>query len=97
MAAQTKTLSINQSPVTLNTGDVLTFKLALKGTTTNDFTASLSGGSLNVASLAASTGYATTTYSYFDSASISSSIVAGSGSTSTITFNLGISNFYGSN
>lgn len=97
MAAQTKTFSINQSPVTLNTGDTLTFKFVLKGSTTNNFTASLSEGSLAVSSLAASTGYATTTCNYFDSASISASIVAGSGSTSTITFNLGISNFYGGN
>jgi hypothetical protein len=97
MAVETKTFSINQSPIVLNTGDVLTFKFVLKGTTTNNFTASLSEGSLNVSSLAASTGYATTACNYFDSASVSASIVAGSGSTSTITFNPGISNFYGGN
>lgn len=95
MAAETKTLSINQSPVSLNQGDKLTFKLVLKGATTSDFTASLSEGSLTINSLAAATGYASTECPYFDSASISASAASGQGS--TITFSAGLSNFYNSN
>ena len=61
MAAQTKTFNINQPSVSLNQGDKLTFKLVLKNTTTNNFTASLTEGSLVINSLAASTGYSSTT------------------------------------
>jgi len=94
MAAENQTLSINQSPVSLNQGDKLTFKLVLKGATTDNFTASLSEGSLTINSLAAATGYASTECPYFDSASISASAAAGQGS--TITFSTGLSNFYNS-
>jgi hypothetical protein len=94
MATETKTFSINQPSVSLNEGDKLTFKLVLKGVTTNNFTASLTEGSLVVNSLAASTGYASTTCPYFDSASISASAAAGQGD--IITFSSGLSNFYNS-
>jgi hypothetical protein len=94
MAIQTKTFSINQSSVPLAQGDKLTFKLVLKGATTNNFTASLTEGSLRISSLAASTGYATTDCPYFSSSSISSSIA--SGDRNTITFSPGVSNFHDS-
>ena len=42
----------------------------LKGATTNNFTASLTQGSLSISSLAASTGYVSTTCPYFNIASI---------------------------
>jgi hypothetical protein len=95
MAAENRTFSINQSPVSLNNGDKLTFKLVLKGTTTSNFTASLSEGSLLISSLAAATGYASTTCPYFNSASISASFAAGQGD--IITFSGGISNFHDNN
>lgn len=92
MASQTKTFNIDQSSIPLNQGDKLTFKLVLKGSTTSNFTASISQGSLRVSSLAASTGYASTNCLYFSSSSISSSIA--SGNRSVITFSPGISNFH---
>jgi hypothetical protein len=92
MAEQTKTFSINQNSVSLNQGDKLTFKLVIKGTTTNDFTASISQGSLRISSLAASTGSSSTNCSYFSSSSISSSIA--NGNRNIITFSPGISNFH---
>ncbi len=92
MAAETKTFSINQPSVSLNQGDKLTFKLVLKNTTTNNFTASLSEGSLVVNSLAASTGYSSTTCPYFSSSSISASYAKGENN--VITFNTALSNFH---
>jgi hypothetical protein len=95
MAAQTKTFSINQSSVSLNQTDKLTFKLVLKNTTTNNFTASLSEGSLVVNSLAASIGYSSTTCPYFSSSSISASYA--NGENNVITFNTALSNFHDQN
>jgi hypothetical protein len=90
---QTKTFSIDQSPVTLEQGDKLYFKLKLKATSEpNNFTASLSRGSLNVSSLAPSIGYVTTNCPYFSSSSISASVA--SGVNNVITFSPGISNFH---
>ena len=95
MATETKTFNINQPSVSLNQGDKLTFKLVLKGATTNNFTASLTEGSLVVNSLAASTGYSSTTCPYFNSASISASYATGQNN--VITFNTAISNFHDQN
>jgi hypothetical protein len=92
MAAETKTFNINQPSVSLNEGDKLTFKLVLKGATTNNFTASLTEGSLVVNSLAASIGYSSTTCPYFSSSSISASYA--NGENNVITFNTAISNFH---
>jgi hypothetical protein len=92
MAAQTKTFSINQSSVSLNQTDKLTFKLVLKNATTNNFTASLTEGSLIVNSLAASIGYSSATCPYFSSASISASYAKGENN--VITFNTALSNFH---
>ena len=92
MAIETKTFSINQPSVSLNEGDKLIFKLVLKGATTNNFTASLTEGSLVVNSLAASTGYSSTTCPYFSSSSISASYA--NGENNIITFNTAISNFH---
>ena len=92
MAAQTKTFNINQPSVFLNQTDKLTFKLVLKNTTTNNFTASLTEGSLVVNSLAASIGYSSATCPYFSSASISASYAKGENN--VITFNTALSNFH---
>ena len=92
---QTKTFSINQSPVSLEVGDVLKFKFVLKGSTNSNFTASLSEGSLDIYSLAPSLGYATTNCFYFHSSSMSASIA--NGTTNVITFSPGLSSFYNSN
>ena len=92
---QTKTFNINESSTTLEKGDKLTFKFILKGSTTNNFTASITQGSLYVASLAASTGYASTDCPYFDSASISSSMA--SGNNNIITLDAGVTSFYNNN
>jgi hypothetical protein len=88
---QTKTFSIDQT-VPLDINDKLIFKLVLKSSTTTNFTASITEGNLNIVSTAPSTGYTSTLCNYFDSASISSSIV--SGSTKTITFSRGLSLFH---
>ena len=95
MAAQTKTFNINQPSVSLNQGDKLTFKLVLKNTTTNNFTASLTEGSLVINSLAASTGYSSATCPYFNSASISASYA--NGINNVITFDTALSNFHDQN
>jgi cold shock CspA family protein len=95
MATETKTFNINQPSVSLNEGDKLTFKLVLKGATTNNFTASITEGSLVVNSLAASTGYSSTTCPYFSSSSISASYA--NGDNNVITFNTAISNFHDQN
>jgi len=95
MATETKTFNINQPSVSLNQGDKLIFKLVLKGATTNNFTASLTEGSLVVNSLAASTGYSSTTCPYFSSSSISASYA--NGDNNVITFNTAISNFHDQN
>lgn len=92
-----KTFNINQSPVSLAQGDTLTFKLVVKSTTTNNFTASFaSAGNLNVSSLAVATGYASTTCPYFDSASIK--YLSSSLSTyDTLVFSSGVSSFHDNN
>lgn len=95
MATETKTFNINQPAISLTEGDKLTFKLVLKGTTTSNFTASLTEGSLVVNSLAASTGYSSATCPYFNSASISASYATGQNN--VITFNTAISNFHDQN
>jgi hypothetical protein len=92
---QTKTFNINQNGVSLDTGDKLTFKLVLQGSSTTNFTASITQGSLYVASLAAATGYASTDCPYFDTGSISASMV--SSNNNVITLDSGITNFYNNN
>jgi hypothetical protein len=94
---QTKTFSINQSNVSLEEGDKLTFKLVLQGSSTSNFTASISQGSLYVASLAVATGYASTTCPYFDTGSISASMASGSSTNNIITLDSGITNFHNRN
>jgi hypothetical protein len=92
---QTKTFNINQNGVSLDTGDKLTFKLVLQGSSTTNFTASITKGSLYVASLAAATGYASTDCPYFDTGSISASMA--SSNNNVITLDSGITNFYNNN
>jgi hypothetical protein len=96
----TKLLYINRPdnfPVSgLVEGDEISFILNISSSN-NNFTASISQGSLAIGSLAASTGYASTVCPYFHSASISRSIVEGTGSTNIITFPIGLSNFYSNN
>ena len=93
---QNKTFNINETSIPLEEGDELIFKLVLKGTTSSNITASITQGSLNIFSLAASTGYASTDCIYFDSASIASNITTASLS-NIITFDLGVTNFHDSN
>ena len=92
---QTKTFNIDQAGVSLDVGDKLTFKLVLQGASTSDFTASISQGSLNIASLAAATGYASTDCPYFDTGSISASMA--SLNNNVITLDSGITNFHNNN
>jgi len=97
MPVQTKTFNINQSSISLNQNDILTFKVILKSSSSADFTASFSSaGSLSISSVASSTGYSSTPCAYFDSGSI----VALSQSLSvrdTIVFSTGLSAFYNNN
>jgi len=99
MAVQTKTFSINQSQLPLNQGDILTFKLVLKSSSSVDFTAFLSNSDiLEISSLAASTGYSTVAASsygpnlYFSTSSLSSSFT--SSINNVITFDVGLSSFH---
>jgi hypothetical protein len=93
----TKLLFINRPdnfPVSgLVESDEISFILNISSSN-NNFTASVSQGSLIIGSLASSTGYASTTCPYFHSASISASLVEGSGSTNIITFPIALSNFH---
>jgi hypothetical protein len=93
----TKLLFINRPdnfPVNgLVEGDQISFILNISSSN-NNFTASISQGSLAIGSLAASTGYASAVCPYFHSASISASLVSGSGSTNIITFPVALSNFH---
>ena len=89
---QTQTFNINQSSVSLTQGDKLTFKFKLNGTTTSNFTASLSEGSLEIYSTAASTGYASTNCRYFNSSSLSASFA--NNINNVIIFSEGISTFH---
>jgi hypothetical protein len=93
----TKLLFINRPdnfPVSgLVEGDEISFILNISSSN-NNFTASVSQGSLTIGSLASSTGYASAVCPYFHSASISASLVEGSGSTNIITFPIALSNFH---
>jgi hypothetical protein len=97
LGAATKLLFINRPnnfPVGgLVEGDKISFILNISSSN-NNFTASVSQGSLAIGSLASSTGYASAVCPYFDTASISASLVSGSGSTNIITFPLALSNFH---
>ena len=92
---ETKTFSINVPSINLTAGDTITFKFKLSSSNTSNFTTSIDAGSLSINSLSISTGYLSTTCQYFNSASIVQSVASGSGSTSTITFTPGVSNFFG--
>ena len=92
---ETKAFSINVPSINLTAGDTITFKFKLSSSNTSNFTASLDAGSLSINSLSVATGYSSTTCQYFDSASISQSAALESGSTRTITFTPGLSNFLG--
>ena len=86
----------NQNPISNQIiGDRIVPKLILEGSSTANFTASLSEGNLIIGSLAPSTGYASITCSpsYFNTSSLSASFAAGSGS-NIITLGSGLSNFY---
>jgi cold shock CspA family protein len=92
---QTKTFSINRSifnPITnTSQGDKLTLEFSQSYLSTNNYTASLSLGSLNISSLAVATGYASAACPYFSSSSLSASRAAND--RQTITFSPGLSNF----
>jgi hypothetical protein len=88
-----QTFNINLSNISgLSKNDKIIPKLVLEGTTTNNYTASISAGNLTISSLATQTGYASTTCNYFDSTALSSSVVAGD--RNTLTFSSGLSNFH---
>jgi hypothetical protein len=86
------TFSINKpsnDPLTgLIPGDQLMIRLNISSSNTN-FTASISKGNLSISSLAASTGYASTICSYFQTSSLASG-------SNTITFSTAVSNFINS-
>ena len=95
----TKTISINKpqsDPITLTKNDILTLEFSQSYVSVNGggsvYTASITQGSLEISSLATTTGYSSTSYPYFNSSSLSSSIAVGSGS-NIITFNSALSNF----
>jgi len=68
----------------------LIFKFVLNGSSSNDFTASISQGNLTINSTSAATGYATTACSYLSSASIAAS-------DNELIFNSAVSSFYDNN
>jgi hypothetical protein len=87
------TFNINVPSVSLTQGEELIFKLQLNSITAGlngNFTASLGEGNLKINSLSTTTGYASTTSTFFDSASIA----AGSNSNEII-LSAGVSSFYG--
>ena len=95
----TRTVSISKpqsNPITLAKTDILTLEFSQSYVSVigggSNYTASISIGSLEIGSLATTTGYSFASYPYFNSSSLSSSIAAGSGS-NTITFNSALSNF----
>jgi cold shock CspA family protein len=90
MPTSTYTFNINKTAEPLVKDDKLTFKLILSGSSSSNFTASLSQGNLTIGSVAASTGYATTNCPYLDSASISTG-----SNNNEIIFSSGVSSFYG--
>ena len=97
LGAATKLLYINRPdsfPVSgLVENDEICFVLNISSSN-NNFTASVSQGSLTIGSLASSIGYASVVCPYFHSASISRSIAEGNGSTNIITFPIALSNFH---
>jgi hypothetical protein len=90
MPTSTYTFNINQPSVALNQGDKLIFKFVLNGSSSNNFTASISQGNLTINSTSAATGYATTVCSYLSSASIAVS-------DNELIFNSAVSSFYDNN
>jgi hypothetical protein len=91
----TSTFNINVPSVNLIQGEELIFKLRLDGASpsiTGSFTASLGEGNLKITSLSTTTGYASTSASFFDTASI-----AASSNTNEIILSAGVSSFYGGN
>jgi len=90
MATYNHTFEINKTAEPLILGDKLTFRLILSGSSTSNFTASIGQGNLTVGSIAASTGYATTTCPYLNSAYITTG-----SNNNEIVFSSGISSFYG--
>jgi len=95
----TKTVSINKpqsDPITLTKNDILTLEFSQSYISVigggSVYTASITQGSLEISSLATTTGYSFTSYPYFNSSSLSASIAVGSGS-NIITFTSAISNF----
>jgi hypothetical protein len=100
LSTATKLLQINRPdnfPVSgLVEDDKVSFILNISASN-NNFTASVSQGSLIIGSLASSTGYASVVAPYFHSASMDISIAEGGGSTNIITFPVGLSNFHNNN
>lgn len=84
-----KTFNVNLPSVNLIQDDNITFRLVLETPLINNFTASISQGSLTVSSLAPSTGYSSIFSPFIDA-------TATAATDSTIVFNTGITNFYGS-
>jgi len=97
LSTATKLLYINRPdnfPVSgLVKDDEISFILNISSSN-NNFTASISQGSLTIGSLASSTGYASVNCPYFHSASMDLSIADGNGSTNIITFPIALSNFH---
>lgn len=90
MASGSYTFAYTNNSISLTEGEALVFKLQISNPSTNNFTASIGQGSLQISSLAPATGYATAYCPYFDSGSISSP----SASASEIVFTEGLSSFY---
>jgi hypothetical protein len=88
-----KGYSGNSNYLSLASGDKLHVKLKVVGVDNNNFTASLSEGSLTIGSLAQSTGYSVISFlpnGYFNAAAINAA-------SSSIVFNSTISSFYNNN
>jgi hypothetical protein len=93
---QSATFSIDSSTVNADKNDILSVRFKNTVSSSDNFTASFTDpGSLFIGSLSLSTGYASTSCPYFNSASmaVSASIVGGN---DTIVFSSGVSSFYGS-
>jgi hypothetical protein len=91
----TSTFNINVPAVNLALGEELIFKLQLTSITSGlngNFTASLGEGNLKINSLSTTTGYATTTAPFFDTASI-----ALGSNTNEIILSNSLTSFYGGN
>jgi len=78
---ETYTFNLNTSTLNLSLNDKLEIKLVATLPTNNNFTASISQGSLTISSLTPSIGYVSTTCPFLTTSSISNEIKLSSGST----------------